>query len=156
MARPKLGNSESKRLQMVITEDELQAIDDWRFENRVENRSEAIRRLCQMALHSQHIVYESLADLDKAAEKAMNVGDQAAEQILSDADPELIFEALFNSIGELYRDIYTIRNNLTNTTVVEGMASNPDLQHLNLDDRFKAAWKYLDTVKKWKSADAKK
>lgn len=52
MARPKLGDSESKRLQMVITDDELKAIDDWRFENRIENRSEAIRRLCQIAIYT--------------------------------------------------------------------------------------------------------
>lgn len=52
MARPKLGRgaSESKRLQMVITEGELAAIDDWRFANRISSRSEAIRRLVQQAL----------------------------------------------------------------------------------------------------------
>lgn len=51
MARPKLGDSESKRLQMVITEDELQAIENWRFANRVQSKSEAIRRLVQIGLH---------------------------------------------------------------------------------------------------------
>ena len=50
MARPKLGESESKRLQMVITEDELRAIEDWQFANRVPSKSEAIRRLCQIGL----------------------------------------------------------------------------------------------------------
>jgi hypothetical protein len=50
MARPKLGDSESKRLQMVITEDELHAIEEWQFSNRVPSKSEAIRRLCQLGL----------------------------------------------------------------------------------------------------------
>lgn len=50
MARPKLGASDSKRLQMVITEDELKAIEDWQFTNRVPSKSEAIRRLCQIGL----------------------------------------------------------------------------------------------------------
>jgi hypothetical protein len=50
MARPKLGASDSKRLQMVITEDELKAIEDWQFENRVPSKSEAIRRLCQIGV----------------------------------------------------------------------------------------------------------
>lgn len=58
MARPRLGESESKRMQMVITEDELRAIDDWRFENRVETRSEAIRRLVQIALSMDELVRE--------------------------------------------------------------------------------------------------
>lgn len=50
MARPKLGESESKRLQMVITEDELSAIDTWQHDNGVASRSEAIRRLVQIGL----------------------------------------------------------------------------------------------------------
>jgi hypothetical protein len=51
MARPKLGDSESKRLQMVITENELSEIEDWQFANRIPSKSEAIRRLCQIAIH---------------------------------------------------------------------------------------------------------
>lgn len=50
MARPKLGESDSKRLQMVITEDELAAISEWQHSNRVASKSEAIRRLCQIGL----------------------------------------------------------------------------------------------------------
>lgn len=56
MARPKLGDSESKRLQMIITEDELNAIDDWQFANRIANRSEAVRRLCQVALALEPLI----------------------------------------------------------------------------------------------------
>ncbi len=61
MARPRLGESDSKRLQMVITEDELKAIDEWRFANKIENRSEAIRRLCQVGI-------EVDSDLDEATD----------------------------------------------------------------------------------------
>jgi di/tripeptidase len=50
MARPKLGDSETERLHLKITADEVTAIDDWRFANRVPSRSEAVRRLCQVAL----------------------------------------------------------------------------------------------------------
>ena len=49
MARPKLGESDSKRLQMVITEDELDAIEEWQHNNRLPSKSEAIRRLCEIA-----------------------------------------------------------------------------------------------------------
>ena len=42
MARPKLGEGESKRLQMVITEEEVEAIDTWQHANRVPSRSEAM------------------------------------------------------------------------------------------------------------------
>ncbi|KQT60380.1 MULTISPECIES: hypothetical protein [unclassified Aureimonas] len=50
MARPKLGEGDTQRLQLKISDEELKAIDDWRFANRVESRSEAVRRLCQIGL----------------------------------------------------------------------------------------------------------
>lgn len=50
MARPKLGETETERMQLKITAGEIEAIDDWRFANRVPSRSEAVRRLCQMGI----------------------------------------------------------------------------------------------------------
>lgn len=50
MARPKLGEGETERLQMTITAEEIEAIDTWRYANRVPSRSEAIRRLCRIAI----------------------------------------------------------------------------------------------------------
>jgi len=38
------------RVPIMMSEDELTAIDDWRFQNRVATRSEAIRRLCRLGL----------------------------------------------------------------------------------------------------------
>lgn len=38
------------RVPMMLSNDELEAIDDWRFKTRVATRSEAIRRLCKLAL----------------------------------------------------------------------------------------------------------
>lgn len=38
------------RIHMYLSKEELEAIDTWRFQNRVATRSEAIRRLCQSAL----------------------------------------------------------------------------------------------------------
>ncbi|RWN47349.1 MAG: hypothetical protein EOS03_13445 [Mesorhizobium sp.] len=56
MARPKLGKGESERLQMVISREELDAIEDWRFRNRVQSKSEAIRRLCQIGKDMEFVV----------------------------------------------------------------------------------------------------
>jgi hypothetical protein len=52
MSRPKLGESETVRLNIMITADEIKAIDDWRLANRVESRSEATRLLIRAALAS--------------------------------------------------------------------------------------------------------
>jgi len=50
MARPKLGEGETERLHVKISEQELTAIDDWRYANRIPSRSEAVRRLVQVGL----------------------------------------------------------------------------------------------------------
>ncbi|MBX4911259.1 MULTISPECIES: hypothetical protein [Rhizobium] len=63
MARPKLGDSESKRLQMVITEDELHAIEQWQHENGVPSKSEAIRRLVQIGLRTTRALPKITADV---------------------------------------------------------------------------------------------
>lgn len=52
MARPKLGDSDTERLHVKITAHELDAIDDWRYTNRIPSRSEAVRRLVQIGLQS--------------------------------------------------------------------------------------------------------
>ena len=56
MARPKLGESETKRLQLVITADEVLAIDKWQHANSVPSRSEAIRRLVEIGIRSDEFM----------------------------------------------------------------------------------------------------
>lgn len=50
MARPKLGEGETQRLQLKISDEEMQAIEDWRFANRIQSKSEAVRRLVSLGL----------------------------------------------------------------------------------------------------------
>ncbi|MEE4212860.1 MAG: hypothetical protein V2I43_26740 [Parvularcula sp.] len=38
------------KLQILVTDTELQNIDDWRFDNRAENRSSAVRELIAIGL----------------------------------------------------------------------------------------------------------
>lgn len=38
------------KFQMMLSESEAKAIDDWGFANRIRSRAEAIRRLCQIGL----------------------------------------------------------------------------------------------------------
>jgi Arc/MetJ-type ribon-helix-helix transcriptional regulator len=52
MARPRLGLTETVRMQLKITAEEIEAIDDWRFANRAGSRSEAVRQLIKAALAS--------------------------------------------------------------------------------------------------------
>lgn len=40
------------RIPIMMSDEELTAVDDWRFENRVATRSDAIRRLCQIGMRA--------------------------------------------------------------------------------------------------------
>jgi hypothetical protein len=55
MAPPKKNPDDLKnqRIPIMMSEDELQAIDDWRFANRLPSRGDAIRRLCQIGILSE-------------------------------------------------------------------------------------------------------
>lgn len=66
MARPKLGDSDTERLHIKITADEIKAIEDWRYANRVPSKSEAVRRLCAVAL----VALNGLDKLKRMAEYA--------------------------------------------------------------------------------------
>jgi len=59
VARPRLGKEKSERFQLVITSEELEAIEDWRFRNRVQTKSEAIRRLCQIGKDMEYVIPEA-------------------------------------------------------------------------------------------------
>ena len=47
------GLSRETRLQIMLSEEELEAIDDWRFKHRMPSRAAAIRNLLNMALKVQ-------------------------------------------------------------------------------------------------------
>ncbi|WP_155268882.1 hypothetical protein [Brucella intermedia] len=44
------AQKKTERLHMLMTPDELELVDDWRYANRIATRSEAIRRLVQSGL----------------------------------------------------------------------------------------------------------
>lgn len=69
----KADEPRQNRIPFMMSDTELAAIDDWRFENRIGTRAEAIRRLCQIA-----VAIEGPAD--RAAEVA-----KALVKIYSDA-----------------------------------------------------------------------
>ncbi|AGK58137.1 hypothetical protein HYPDE_32318 [Hyphomicrobium denitrificans 1NES1] len=45
------GLSRETRLQIMLSDEELAAIDDWRFQQRMPSRAAAIRQLLNVGLH---------------------------------------------------------------------------------------------------------
>lgn len=56
-----------ERLQVMITDDELAALDDWRFDARMPSRSAAVRELIRRGLAAEGY-------FDKAAQKEQSSG----------------------------------------------------------------------------------
>ena len=44
------------RIPIMMSDDELKVIDDWRFANRVATRSDAVRRLCYLGLLLERVI----------------------------------------------------------------------------------------------------
>jgi metal-responsive CopG/Arc/MetJ family transcriptional regulator len=60
--------SREQRLQIMLTEEELQAIDDWRFERRMPTRAAAVRELLRRGLAAEGFLTA------RAGEKSQNFG----------------------------------------------------------------------------------
>ncbi|MBB5702119.1 PAS domain-containing protein [Ochrobactrum daejeonense] len=127
MARPRLGESDSKRLQMVITEDELKAIDEWRFANKIENRSEAIRRLCQVGIEVDSDLDEATDLIDEALKIAEAHWDEMREDVHAQAkegntnDPSFILlrermgaaHSIYERLDQLHVLLISMYNRIT-------------------------------------------
>jgi hypothetical protein len=48
--------SRPERLQIMLTEDELAALDDWRFQRRMPSRAAAVRELLKRGLSAEGVV----------------------------------------------------------------------------------------------------
>lgn len=46
-------NNRAERLQIMLTEDELRALDDWRFSKRMPSRAAAVRELLRRGLKAE-------------------------------------------------------------------------------------------------------
>jgi hypothetical protein len=52
----------TERVQLFMTPEEVRAIDDWSFANRIRGRSEAIRRLCKLGLSAAALTDDQMQD----------------------------------------------------------------------------------------------
>ncbi|TPK90555.1 MULTISPECIES: hypothetical protein [unclassified Mesorhizobium] len=78
------GREKTERLHMLISPEEIAAIDDWRLNNRVGTRAEAVRRLVQIGRNfdavSQTLAREAYAAVDKIDCIANEISKSGIEQ----------------------------------------------------------------------------
>lgn len=113
MARPKLGGGETQRLHIMISEEELTAIDDWRFANRIPSRSEAVRRLVQSGIRLE----AEYGPINKAAQALSIAGDALVQKYYLSAERPAISQEEADAL-RAYRKIMSKTSDL-----VEALAS---------------------------------
>lgn len=64
-----------ERLQIMLTEEELKALDDWRFKRRMPSRAAAVRELLRLGLGVEGI---NLADQGRKSQSFGVTGDSGA------------------------------------------------------------------------------
>ena len=110
------------RIPIMMSHEELTAIDDWRYANRIATRSDAIRRLAQMALaigptlqHSVIPQANSLNDIAYSALLNMHalINEIAAGEHQETATPRNILLDGIDDTTEIYDNIYNLMIMLT-------------------------------------------
>jgi len=103
------------RIPIMMSDDELKAIDDWRYENRIATRSDAIRRLCQIGL----VLDEQLSVLHEDMQNTMSTTAQfilsASKTIREEKTTELAEELAVKSVRTHFytTKLYTTLRHIT-------------------------------------------
>lgn len=137
MARPKLGETETERLQLKITSAEIAAIDDWRFANRVPSRSEAVRRLCRIALIQQELKPSINESMKGLVDAVVLLGDETLQE--RPRTPEETVE-LRDLALSVFNHCYSLYDKIVEQTVrLEGLSSGDTSLNEALDWEQRAA-----------------
>lgn len=117
------------RVPIMFSDGELDAIDEWRFANRISSRSEAIRRLCRIALIVGDRLDEMLPRLAEFTDELFKiVSDEMPQQAIAEdawqqklLDLGLKNDGLLNLLTELMELASTSRPLRTNESYSEAM-----------------------------------
>ena len=69
-----------ERLQIMLTEDELRILDDWRFSRRMPSRASAVRELITRGLAAEGFLKSEAGSRSKDYGITQSVEDSAAEE----------------------------------------------------------------------------
>jgi hypothetical protein len=134
MARPKKPTDELKdqRVPIMMSEDELKAVDDWRFENRIGSRGDAIRRLCRIGIFATVGAPKTAALTAKMVKLFERVFVETMDDDQSAEAEHKILKEFFNDTGSLHLE--TAMEAAKLYAMIEALASGK-----NFDDAVRAA-----------------
>lgn len=128
------------RVPIMMSEDELRAVDDWRFKNRIATRSDALRRLARIGA----VVDEWVADADQKIDEAFNS----------------FFEAI-EGMGELSKerkrhvnDAYNALMDMLLTVAQISVVSSEMRKGSDINEALAEAWNRVNVVTEIKNEEA--
>ncbi|MDX1247097.1 hypothetical protein GOL91_12195 [Sinorhizobium medicae] len=106
-------SKKTERLHMLISPGELEAIDTWRFNNRVGTRADAVRRLTQLALRVDAPVDGIYHQLREAYVQLLSRTDAITSDPL---DHDLTLKAALLALGDLTKALTPLMVEVTSLT----------------------------------------
>lgn len=120
------------KFQMMLSESEAQAIDDWSFSHRIRSRAEAIRRLCQIGMFATVGAPKTAALTAKMVDLFGRVYVRTMDGNQPPEEEHKIFKDFFNDTGMLHIETATEAAKLD--AMIAALASGK-----NFDDAVRAA-----------------
>lgn len=97
------GRDKTERLHVLISDEELTAIDDWRFANRISTRGDAVRRLVQIGTRAERALLGVMHATTGVSEELEEVAE--VRQGATEAAEKRDADALLKSFGELFKAV---------------------------------------------------
>lgn len=127
------GRDKTERLHVLISDEELTVIDNWRFANRVPTRGDAVRRLIQVGLRAERAllgIIQATTGVSEELEEVIDVRRGATEAAES-RDPDALLKAfggLFKAVDRVAgRQILAYDQIMALVAEVLPFITNPDL-----------------------------
>lgn len=142
------------RVPIMMSDDELAAIDDWRFQNRVATRSAAIRRLARLGIgldqRTGELSEAAIAAFDRFSADALVIGEIAKN---SEEDVDRVSALALDLISRIGVDLA----NLVSKTCLaadyamifkdpKGFEEKAYLSHAASQERYEEAEKIAETI----------
>lgn len=140
MARPRLTDGEIERFQMVIPTDEVGAIEKWRFNNHVQSKSEAVRRLCQIGLSYDRDGKVLLKRTERALKATLMTLDKIGK-----ADVDKMPKGIRGGLAVVVQEQIEANRAVLSTLVAAGVYAD-GLDHSEFEDLIKRAEGYVEVL----------
>ncbi|RUX97253.1 MULTISPECIES: hypothetical protein [unclassified Mesorhizobium] len=145
------GREKTERLHMLISPEELEAVDNWQHANKVATRSDAMRRLVQIGMRTVRSMPSIVKDVAEVLDLAAEATD-IPEQVLAGLEVEdapqvevdkVIAHRLYDSVNFVFNRQIEAQDNLFRLLVeIAPLINNPALSEAIKDADRLAAEEY--------------